>query len=121
MNITKTHFENHVYNYKKNIHTNPKHHMTKWATFTYGGNEGRTIELSKNTHKRSFFHTKHNKTLNYHTQTDNYNNSGIYQTKCLVCPLKYISQTGRIFNSGYKEHIHAIRNKTAIPDIQRMY
>jgi hypothetical protein len=28
--------------------------------------------------------------------------------KCLDCPLKYVSQTGRIFKVRYKEHIHAI-------------
>jgi hypothetical protein len=43
--------------------------------------------------------------LKYHTQTDKYNNSGIYQMKCLDCPLM-----GRTFNIRYKEHIHAIRN-----------
>jgi hypothetical protein len=30
--------------------------------------------------------------------------------KCLHCPLKYISQTGRIFYTTYKERIQAIRN-----------
>jgi hypothetical protein len=30
--------------------------------------------------------------------------------KCLDCPLKYIGQTGVIFDIRYKEHIHSIRN-----------
>jgi hypothetical protein len=30
--------------------------------------------------------------------------------KCKDCPLKYMEQTGRIFNIRYKEHIHTIRN-----------
>jgi hypothetical protein len=30
--------------------------------------------------------------------------------KCLDCPLKYIGQTGRIFNTKYKEHMHDIRS-----------
>jgi hypothetical protein len=30
--------------------------------------------------------------------------------KCLDCPLKYVGQTGRTFNTRYKEHIHAIRS-----------
>jgi hypothetical protein len=46
--------------------------------------------------------------LTPHTQRDKYNKSGIYQIKCLDCPLKYIGQTGRTFNSRYKEHIHDI-------------
>jgi hypothetical protein len=33
--------------------------------------------------------------------------------KCLDCPLKYVSQTGRTFNTRYKEHIHAIRSNNA--------
>jgi hypothetical protein len=33
--------------------------------------------------------------------------------KCLDCPLKYIGQTGRIFHTRYKEHIHAIRNNNS--------
>jgi hypothetical protein len=30
--------------------------------------------------------------------------------KCLDCPLKYVGQTGRMFNVRYKGHIHAIRS-----------
>jgi hypothetical protein len=30
--------------------------------------------------------------------------------KCLDCPLTYVGQTGRAFNTNYKEHIHAIRS-----------
>jgi formate/nitrite transporter FocA (FNT family) len=40
--------------------------------------------------------------LKHHTQIDKYNNSGIYQMKCLDCLLKYIGQTGRKFNLRYK-------------------
>jgi hypothetical protein len=32
--------------------------------------------------------------------------------KCRDCPLKYIGQTGRIFNIRHEEHIHAIRNNS---------
>jgi hypothetical protein len=39
-------------------------------------------------------------------QIDKYNRSGIYQIKCLDCPLKYVGHTGRTFNTRYKEHIH---------------
>jgi hypothetical protein len=46
-------------------------------------------------------------------QTDKYSSSGIYQIKCLDCPLKYIRQTGRIFKTKYKEHIHDIRSNNS--------
>jgi hypothetical protein len=45
-----------------------------------------------------------------HTQSEKYNNSGIYQLKCLDCPLKYIGQSGRAFHTRYKEHILATKN-----------
>jgi hypothetical protein len=42
-----------------------------------------------------------------------YDNSGIYQMKCLDCPLRYIGQTGRTFKIRYKEHTQAIRNNNS--------
>jgi hypothetical protein len=33
--------------------------------------------------------------------------------KFLVCPMKYVGQMGRTFNTRYKEHIHAIRSNNA--------
>jgi hypothetical protein len=33
--------------------------------------------------------------------------------ECMDCPLKYIGQTGRTFNSKYKEHIHDIRTNNS--------
>jgi hypothetical protein len=47
--------------------------------------------------------------IKQHPGTDKYNKSGIYQLKCLHCPLKYIGQTGRTFHTRYKECIQAIR------------
>jgi hypothetical protein len=46
-------------------------------------------------------------------QIDKYSRSGIYQMKCMDCPLKYIGQTGRTFNTRYKEHIHDIRSNSS--------
>jgi disulfide oxidoreductase YuzD len=40
--------------------------------------------------------------------TNKYSRRSIYQMKCLDCPIEYLRQTGRIFSTGYKEHIHAI-------------
>jgi hypothetical protein len=86
--------------------------MTEWATFTYCTKEVRQITKPlKNTRMKVAFHTQNTiKTLKHHTQTDKYNNSGIYQMKCLDCPLKYTGQTGRTFSIRYKEHNHAIKN-----------
>jgi hypothetical protein len=44
------------------------------------------------------------------SQVDKYSRSGIYQMKCMDCPLKYVGQTGRTFNTRFKEHIHDIRS-----------
>jgi hypothetical protein len=46
-------------------------------------------------------------------QIDKYSRSGIYQLKCLDCPLKYVGQTGRAFKTRYKEHIHNIRSNNS--------
>jgi hypothetical protein len=35
--------------------------------------------------------------------------SGIHQTNCKDCQLKHIGQTGRNFQTRYKEHIQAIK------------
>jgi hypothetical protein len=53
------------------------------------------------------YDTKHSK--NPHTN-NKYGKSGIYQMKCLDCPLKHIGQTGRAFHTRYKEHMQAIRS-----------
>jgi hypothetical protein len=100
----------------KNIHEDPKHHKTKWATLTYCGKEVRQItKLFKNTQLRVAFRTQStvNSILKHHEQIDKYNSSGIYLMKCLACPLKYIGQTGRTFNIRYKEHIHAVRTNNS--------
>jgi hypothetical protein len=39
---------------------------------------------------------------------DDYEKSGVYQIRCMDCPLKYIGQTGRTLQTRYKEHIQAI-------------
>jgi hypothetical protein len=69
-------------------------------------------KLFKNTQLRVAFHTQDtiNNILKHHAQTDKYNISGIYQMKCLDCPLKYVGQTGRTFNVRHKAHTHAIRS-----------
>jgi hypothetical protein len=86
---------------------------TKGATFTYSGKEVRTItKLFRDTQIKIAFRTKNTvpNLLKPYPHIDKYSRSGIYQMKCLDCPLKYIGQTGTSFNIRYKEHIQAIRN-----------
>jgi hypothetical protein len=33
-------------------------------------------------------------------------NSGVYNLKCIDCPLLYIGQTGRLFQTTYKKNIY---------------
>jgi hypothetical protein len=88
----------------------------KWATFTYSGNEVRSItKLFNNTNIHTAYKT--NNTIQKHLQPatqdgDKYQHSGIYEIKCNTCPLKYIGQTGRSFRTRHREHIHAIRTNT---------
>jgi CRISPR/Cas system CMR-associated protein Cmr5 small subunit len=39
--------------------------------------------------------------------------NGVYQMKCMDCPLKYIGQTSRTLYTRYKEHIQAISNNNS--------
>jgi hypothetical protein len=39
-----------------------------------------------------------------------YNLSGVYQLQRTDCPKKYVGQTGRTFETRFKEHIRDIRN-----------
>jgi hypothetical protein len=53
---------------------------------------------------------KTNNTTKHHIKasektTDVYNLSGVYQTICKDCPLKYIGQTGHTFRTVYNEYI----------------
>jgi hypothetical protein len=81
--------------------------------FTYSGKEVRKInKLFRDTQMKISFRTTNTiqNILRHQLLIDKYNRSGTYQMKCLDCPLKYIGQTGWIFNIRYREHIHAIRN-----------
>jgi hypothetical protein len=85
----------------------------KWATFTYIGKETRTIaKLFRNAHTKIAYRTTNTiqKHLCEKTHDNVYNKSGVYQLKCGGCPKKYVGQTGRNFQTRYKEHIHAIRS-----------
>jgi hypothetical protein len=54
--------------------------------------------------------TKHSKT----PPIKSYKKNGVYQMKCMDCPLIYTGQTGWIFYTRYKQHVQAIRNNNAI-------
>jgi hypothetical protein len=100
---------------QRNAHTDTQEQKTKWATFTYSGKEVRKItKLFRDTQIKIAFRTKNTiqNILKPQPHIDKYSRSGIYQIKCLDCPLKYIGQMGRTFNIRYKEHVQAIKKKT---------
>jgi hypothetical protein len=74
-----------------------------------------TTKLSQTTDVRVTFSTRSTiqNILKPKPQIEKYR-SGIYQMKCIGCPLKYIGQTGRTFNTRCKEHIHDIRSNNSI-------
>jgi hypothetical protein len=100
---------------KQNTHAE-LHHQKKWVTFTYSGKEVRGIvKLLRNTKVKVAFRTQNTiqNILKPKSQIEKYSRSGIYQMKCMDCPMKYIGQTGRTFNTRYKEHIHDIRSNNS--------
>jgi hypothetical protein len=95
-----------------NKNTSQQHQTTKWTTFTYYGKETKEIaKLFKETNIKIAFRTKN--LVKPSLQQDEYENSGVYQIRCMDCPLKYIGQTGQTFKTRYKEHIQAIRNNNS--------
>jgi hypothetical protein len=72
-------------------------------------------KIFKDTHLKIAFSTQNTigSILRHQTKTEKYDNSGIYQIKCLDYPLRYIGQTGRMFKIRFKEHIQAIRNNNS--------
>jgi hypothetical protein len=97
---------------KRNACANTQQQKIKWATFTYSGKEVRKItKLFRDTNKNCIpYKNAIENILKPQPQIDKYSRIGIYQMKCLDCPLKYIGQTGRTFNIRYREHIQVIRN-----------
>jgi hypothetical protein len=79
---------------KQNTNSEPQHKKTKWATFTYSGKETKHItKLFKDTHIKISYKTRNTiqKLTKQHTQSDKYD-SGIYQLKCLDCPLNTLAK-----------------------------
>jgi chromosome condensin MukBEF complex kleisin-like MukF subunit len=79
----------------------------------YYGKETKEIaKIFKETNIKIAFRTKNTiqNLVKPRLQQDECENSGVYQMRCMDCPLKYIGQTGRTFKTKYKEHIQAIRN-----------
>jgi hypothetical protein len=96
---------------KKNAQNDTQQQKAKWATFTYNGKEVRKItKLFRDTQIKITFRTRNSIQiiLRHKPLNDKYSRSGIYQIKCLDCPLKYIGQTARTFNIRYKNHMQAI-------------
>jgi predicted GIY-YIG superfamily endonuclease len=85
----------------------------KWVTFTFFGPEIRTItKLFKNTEIGISYRMRNNikHLLRIKENKGKCYQSGVYQLQCADCPKKYIGQTGRKFETRFKEHIRDIRN-----------
>jgi hypothetical protein len=100
----------------QHVSTTLQQKKEKCATFTYIGKETRTIaKLFRNTHTKIAYRTTN--TIQNHlrkkTHDNIYNKSEVYQLKCGGCQKKYVGQTGRNFQTRYKEHIHAIRSNNS--------
>jgi hypothetical protein len=89
---------------------------TKWATFTYSRKTTRKItKLFKETQIKIAYRTLNiiENILKLHPKIGKYEKSDVHAMKCQDCPLKYVSHTGRIFRTRYKEHIPAIRSNNS--------
>jgi hypothetical protein len=98
---------------KKIIHRKTK---TKWVTFTYSGKETRKMTmLFRDTELKVAFCTPNTiqNIFRPQPQINNCNKNAIYQMKCMDCPMEYVGQTGRTFNTRYKEHICDIRSNNS--------
>jgi hypothetical protein len=98
---------------KQNTNVDLQHQKTKWVTFTYSGKVVRGItKLYRGTGIKVAFRMQNTiqNILRSRPQVDKYSRSGIYQMKCLDCPLKYVGQTGRTFNTRYKEATTVIQD-----------
>jgi hypothetical protein len=101
---------------KQNTHIDSQDQKIKWVTFTYSVKETRIItKLFRDTRLKVVFSTQNTiqNILRPQLQIDKYTRSGIYQMKCLDCPMVYIGQTGRTFNTRYKEHIYDIKSNNS--------
>jgi hypothetical protein len=100
---------------KQNTHTDTQDQKTKWVTFTYSGKETRIItKLFQDMNLKVAFHTQSTvqSILRPQPQINKYNKSGIHEIKCLDCPM-YVRQTGRTFNTRYKEQIYDIESNNS--------
>jgi hypothetical protein len=101
---------------KQNLEVDTDNLKTKWVTFTYNGKNTKKItKLFKDTKLKIAYRTQNTiqNILKPQSTIEKYNNSGIYLMKCNECPLKYIGQTGRNFNTRYKEHIYSIKSNNS--------
>jgi hypothetical protein len=107
--LVNNNYPQHIHKNKRKQNKNTTNNTKKkqWVTFTYTGKETRTIaRLFRNTDVKIAYRTTN--TIQNHLrekrQNSIYEKSGIYQLKCGGCQKKYVGQTGRNFQTRYKEH-----------------
>ena len=84
----------------------------KYITLTYENKSTHKIASSFRKQKYNITYRTEN-TLQRHlntqkTQTNKYDHTGVYKLTCNSCDKFYIGQTGRSFQTRYKEHVKAI-------------
>ncbi|KAJ4433893.1 hypothetical protein ANN_16206 [Periplaneta americana] len=100
------------HNHKKHKNTTQTQEQKKYITLTYENKNTHNIATSfKKLNYNIAYRT--NNTLQKHlntqtTQTNKYNHTDVYKLKCNTCNNFYIGQTGRSFQTRYKEHITAV-------------
>jgi hypothetical protein len=99
---------------KPPTHTHNKK-QKKWTKFTFIGKETRYItKLFKKQDINIAFTTKKNMKhhLQQKNQRDPYKGNGVYQLTCTTCNKRYVGQTGRLFQTRYKEHRREYTHKS---------
>lgn len=89
-----------------------------YVSMTYNGKISQKIEqYLRKTNIKIGFQTKNSlRSRLRHTigpKNNKFTNSGVYKIKCNDCESYYVGQTGRPFETRYKEHV-SVHNKTAL-------
>ncbi|CAH2094625.1 unnamed protein product [Euphydryas editha] len=99
---------------KKDLYSTAPDKINKYkSSLTYFGTVSERIAKTLKAHDLHVAFRTNNTLKNICNGKDKVNNkqkSGIYKLECSDCKATYIGQTGRKFETRYKEHIAAVRN-----------
>ncbi|XP_045779584.1 uncharacterized protein LOC123877124 [Maniola jurtina] len=99
---------------KKDLYSSPSDKINKYkSSLTYFGTVSERIAKTLKAHDIHVAFRTNNTLKNICNGKDKLNNkqkSGIYKLECSDCKATYVGQTGRKFETRYKEHLAAVRN-----------